>query len=548
MEVMGVSVMQEPIPHLQYPGHHLYDFLLQTLLAGVLPSYNRLMRFVRLRQQPLREVGFTPSRFLEAVHFFRGHGYEGPFTLSSDATALVRAVTWRQSDDAILGLKVSDELLPSTDIRAGSSLAQLRSAVATHGLASQVEVLLLNAVDPRLPSFVLAVFAQGKGSLSELVVSRRWKTAERYLRQVGLEVVSRGSDGDPSQLAAMRSLQSVTSGGSEVPARALTFSSVPTLGDGLVLVSAAARRVEMLGTQVTLPFLNFQDFCHIGVKLRNKITRHRLLMGNDKWVTLDGLRSAMDDQRLAIELSLGLRRDDLDPRDRMNFKAFERLVSPRVFQYLDTVIQQEHDHVRPPLPDGGSSEHTRAFLRVARSAVFAFLDPALEPLERLRQAWYAAYFVKGWRQHLETKKKLAHFLTPNVYECICLNAESLLLFMHFLMQNPALRALPFAPWILGSQQNERLFRDVRQCGTYENFTLSEFLRRVTLQQMHQRTVCERAGVFSWPAHKKQQTVDQSHRVAPPIPPTLSEDDLRQTLHRVPSPPLLLLFILSRLAY
>ena len=113
------------------------------------------------------------------------------------------------------------------------------------------------------------------------------------------------------------------------------------------------------------------------------------------------------------------------------------------------------------------------FLRFSRAAVFAFLGRGVSALERLRQAWFARYFADGWRAWLQEKGLPLgdNFISTNQYACIKLNAESLLLFYHWLCAHPQLRkAVPVSVCGFGSQQNENLFREMRAYGNDPNFT------------------------------------------------------------------------------
>ncbi len=79
--------------------------------------------------------------------------------------------------------------------------------------------------------------------------------------------------------------------------------------------------------------------------------------------------------------------------------------------------------------------------------------------------------MDGWREWLLSNPTDQHagkdkaptptqllkaFITPNAYACVVLNAENLLLYLLWLRSLPAdvRAAVPLAPWLLGSQQNE----------------------------------------------------------------------------------------------
>lgn len=215
--------------------------------------------------------------------------------------------------------------------------------------------------------------------------------------------------------------------------RRFTFTEAPGLDGSVGLVSAPAMRVPLGPSSSTLmvPVLHVQDPAHLGNKLRNKLSKigaRGLLLGSSR-ASLSILEEAAKGhhQQLSLEVNLGLRLDDLNPRDRMNFKAFQRLTSDAVLKFLEIAADQERFGQRPV--GLSSAFHTRTFLLVARYATWSFLDPTLEPLERIYQAWFARYFVEGWRKYLEERKLVSsEFISYNCFQCILLNSESLLLY------------------------------------------------------------------------------------------------------------------------
>ena len=172
------------------------------------------------------------------------------------------------------------------------------------------------------------------------------------------------------------------------------------------------------------------------------------------------------------------------------------------------------------------------FLRFSRAAVFAFLGRGVSALERLRQAWFARYFADGWRAWLQEKGLPLgdNFISTNQYACIKLNAESLLLFYHWLCAHPQLRkAVPVSVCGFGSQQNENLFREMRAYGNDPNFTVEEFLRRVALAQEIALIRCAHSGVFVFAAHHKHTASDHIRRTAEFLPTEVTEHTLRECL-------------------
>jgi len=70
---------------------------------------------------------------------------------------------------------------------------------------------------------------------------------------------------------------------------------------------------------------------------------------------------------------------------------------------------------------------------------------------------------------------------------------------------------------------------VRRLRGYENFTLPEFLTRISLVQYHNCVASRRAGEFIWTAHQKHFAWDELHHPAQPLPLALKESDLLETL-------------------
>src|SRR5262249_16417494 len=153
------------------------------------------------------------------------------------------------------------------------------------------------------------------------------------------------------------------------------------------------------------------------------------------------------------------------------------------------------------------------------------VEPTLGILESLKMIWYAKYFAEGWRLWLinssprKHSKPLDYFITSNSYQCLIMNANNLLLYLHFLCLLPdslrqnipyALRQnIPYAPWLLGSQQCEHLFRTLRsKVGCYENFNTLTCFERINSLQHHINVIARNANSFFWRPHRKHKNCDQ----------------------------------------
>ncbi len=95
------------------------------------------------------------ERFAAAARFYERIGYKNDFfSVCNDATAVRAAVTCRLQDNALLGLATL------RDLRCGATMQSIEDVALEHGIATNVDVYLLNPLDPMLPSFVLGVFPQ----------------------------------------------------------------------------------------------------------------------------------------------------------------------------------------------------------------------------------------------------------------------------------------------------------------------------------------------------------------------------------------------------
>ncbi len=106
-------------------------------------------------------------------------------------------------------------------------------------------------------------------------------------------------------------------------------------------VHAPARPILFRGAEVLLPDLHFQDFCHLGSKLRVRLCgrrAHGVILGSGRasiFLLLQEMNSAV--WRLMM---VGARASDFDPqRDPMNLPAFFRLTSDEMLAYLQARAQ-----------------------------------------------------------------------------------------------------------------------------------------------------------------------------------------------------------------
>ena len=118
-----------------------------------------------------------------------------------------------------------------------------------------------------------------------------------------------------------------------------------------------------------------------------------------------------------------------------------------------------------------------------RSYTDAFFDKSISPMVRIRMVRFFVFFCRIWRTWLGENgyDEENHFITPNIYSCLELNAHMLICILRSCM----LGTLPIDAlrvWLSGSQGCEAMFRLLRSMtGTFStiiNFTMRGIMNRI----------------------------------------------------------------------
>lgn len=126
---------------------------------------------------------------------------------------------------------------------------------------------------------------------------------------------------------------------------------------------------------------------------------------------------------------------------------------------------------------------TKFYLTLIQYVIEAFIDRTTSPTERIYKAWFVVFFCREWKTFVEMNEKtrlLDDFITPNALNCIELNAHNLIKFL--LVCRETCQPEMFLPHLLGSQDCEAFFRNLRSMGstnyTVVNFTMNELLHKI----------------------------------------------------------------------
>lgn len=149
---------------------------------------------------PLLESGICVPRVKAASEFFRRQGYNLPFlSICNDAVHILAKLDVRLPDCAILGFAFKDENLSA--VCSPDTLAELKAILAENPLATQADAWIASPLDPAIPSYVLAVFAQTSTPPAEDIL-RRFNYISAAL-QPEYCTIAYCADGAAPQLKAM---------------------------------------------------------------------------------------------------------------------------------------------------------------------------------------------------------------------------------------------------------------------------------------------------------------------------------------------------------
>ena len=392
-------------------GGTALEFQRRTLGHGITPSEDTLRSYItEVIGLRLQDCGFTDARFNHVLPYYHALGYTSDvFLLVNDATAVLPALGYRGSDDTVHGLAISDDDLAKLDVRAGESLEDFLHRFHSYKLATQVEIVLLVPLKPRCPPYIVAAFAQS-GSQTMETVQRRLAIAQEQMERRGALIIGWAADGASAHFKLMRQSFEVS------PGSPVIEFACPTLQSTRSVVRIAARCTVWCGTERLVPATPLLDPVHLINLLRNAPLRKSatLHIGNadvDLALVRDFLTSRLS--AVAMEAVLGVRLADFFVADRMNFAAAQRLFSTSVLTYLEEHCKEANFK--------GACLHTNngltligalLFFRVCNRVLRSYLDPQLNPCQRIEFAFYAMFVLQAWytqlkNEHASRKKALS---------------------------------------------------------------------------------------------------------------------------------------------
>lgn len=138
-----------------------------------------------------------------------------------------------------------------------------------------------------------------------------------------------------------------------------------------------------------------QDTTHIGTKLRTVFLKPSVLLPLGNYVaSATHLRILIDN---TSKQEHGLTKSDLCCKDKMNFRAVEKMCESRVIDNLRNIA---------------STEGTIIYLQMVKRVLDSYLDKDIAPTERIQLIWMSVFFshlaTMACDQWLWTTKKFYH--------------------------------------------------------------------------------------------------------------------------------------------
>lgn len=373
--------------------------------------------------------------------------------LSEDATRITGRIQYDPKTNQLIGfvLPLGQNGMPIHDTNKAISASEIEKCFFNTKTgkekkrSSYFNVIMAQPLVVGIPAFCLLAFGTDATYTSE-DIKNRWQYIKNELNECGIHVVTFASDSDPKFNSTMKYHINL---GQNLSGNDIDF---PQWFNAELCYSSN--------------YLPIQDTIHIGTKMRNRILNRTLKMGSNVVSVehLSKLLTSFSKEKHGLCLST------IKPIDRQNFESVLKICSEKVIGLLHNVKE---------------SRGTILYLKVLNSILKSFLDLRLSPLERVRHTWFSIFVLRIWKRFiLESGQKYSteeDFISANCYACIEINGHSLVYLMLWLKERK-LEHL-FQPQMLGSQQCESIFRQIRSLSstfsTVTNCSVLDIMHRMS---------------------------------------------------------------------
>ena len=332
-----------------------------------------------------------------------------PVLAAEDETAVISKIMYSQEKDELMGfcgVKGPDhQCLDHFTVKVGDGeegYNTIFSAFRNNVIGNYARAIILNPLAPNLPRLPILIMPTCNRFDTDFV-HRQWQEIERLFEEE-LEatlgpLIGHSSDGDSRRRKIMLQLMRSKEG--------LRFQPIPQ-DLGFVL----SCRKEIKGNNYVVRDLGDQDYIHNHKKLLNPLDHSsRVLMMGTDIVHMNHLKLVYETFS-HTEHGLGL--DDINRRDRQNWRSVQKLTSLRVQNCFQRLI--DGDEGRRPDP---SLNGTLTYLKVIWNYVEIFCSKVRTLYQRVVSAALVVHFLGIWNNFVLRDPRLSlkkNFISRETYQ------------------------------------------------------------------------------------------------------------------------------------
>ena len=391
-------------------GSSAYE-LLHINMPEAFPSLSTVEREANRRYSPQAEGEFTFDKLLAHLE---GYNAEKIVSISEDATRVISHVEYDSSNNKIVGfvLPLDCNSLPIKTSFYATSFAETENMFLNSKKASSAYIYLVQPMSVTVPPFYLALIGTDN-CFDAKAVLQTWNYIVRECNNRGIQVISFSADEDSRLLTSMRLSTKLDNYSPK------QYKTYPLINDDMFAQYPPLELPSSWSSWFTVKNVTnvsyVQDTVHLGVKLKARLLTYSQILPLGKYSAQPLHLSLL--QASFYKEQHNLRAKDLDHQDRQNFEAVLRITSENVMNLLDE------------FPD---AKGTKAYLQVTKSIISSYLNKDMDPICRIKEAWFALFFVRYWRQWLLCHSNYTlekNFISLNSYICIELNAHALVILL-----------------------------------------------------------------------------------------------------------------------
>ena len=349
-----------------YSGPIAYNFIHKSI-PECLPSLRTVQRIVHS----------SYTFHTEGIFYFKGleehlslYNAANVVSVSEDATRLVARVDYDKDTDKMIGfvLPSNENGIPLSNSFIAISFDFAKEAFSSTEIGKYVLVYMAQPLEENVPAYCLMCTVTNNKYDAELI-TKRWKYIYEECSKLDIMVVSYGADGDSKQLRSMKLLTGLFNKSS-----AKFNGKMPLTISSSLKVPDKWKSWFLLENPTSIAYV--QDTIHLAVKLKARLMKTSMIL------PFGGFSAGIQHLRIVQQSygkdQHGLREKDLNPIDWQNFDVVTRITSTSVMNILET------------MPDATG---TRLFLDMIKHVINSYLSRTSVPLECIRHAWYAVYFL-----------------------------------------------------------------------------------------------------------------------------------------------------------